>query len=59
MKIDINKVVPEIANTALSYANGDRSRAFSEYIRLMYRSTGSLSPRCNSKDLKAWYDKYL
>ena len=56
MKVDISRVNPEIAKIALSNANGQRNAAYSQYILLVYRSTGQLAPRCNAKDLQTFYD---
>jgi len=57
MKININSVNRNIAVVALKNADEDRQKAYSQYIILMYRSTGRLSPGCNAKDLQAFYDK--
>ncbi len=50
------KVIFQIGITAMQRAEGDRQRAWSEYIRATYQTTGSLAPRCNAKDFYAWYD---
>lgn len=54
MKPDKSKVHPAIAKIALERASGDKQKAWSEYIRAMYQSTGSLAPRCNAKDFYAY-----
>lgn len=54
MKPDKTKVQPAIAKIAPERANGDKQRAWSEYIRAMYQSTGSLAPRCDAKDFYAY-----
>lgn len=54
MKPDPTKVQPSIAKLALERANGDKQRAWSEYIRAMYQATDSLAPRCDAKDFYAY-----
>ena len=54
-KADYNKVDPTIAREALRQAGHDRGKAYSEYIRLMFRSTGNLAPGCDNKDLQAFF----
>mgnify|MGYP007082076485 FL=1 len=56
MKPDKNKVHSEAARQAIINADGQRNAAYSQYILLMYRSTGRLAPGCDAKDLQAWYD---
>lgn len=53
------KVNPNKALLALERAGGDRKRAYSEYIRLTFQTTGHLAPGCDNRDLQAFYDKYL
>lgn len=59
MKPDKSKVQPSIAKLALSRASGDKQRAWSEYIRAMYQSTGSLAPGCDAKDFYAYIDSMV
>lgn len=59
MMANPNKVNPRAAMEALHRANGDRQKAYSEYIRLHFQSTGQLTPKCDAKDLYAYYDKTL
>jgi len=35
----------------------DRQSAWSEYIRIVYRATGSLAPGCDARDFFAAYDE--
>lgn len=56
-KPDSSKVSSQIGKIAIQRANGDRQKAWSEYIRAMYQNTGSLVPRCDAKDFYAWVDK--
>lgn len=51
-----NAVIPSVAWEALRLADGDRKKAYTQYVRLMYQATGSLNPRCDNKDLQAFYD---
>jgi hypothetical protein len=51
------KVNPARAREALRRAKGDRKKAYSEYIRLTYQSTGSLVPDCDNRDLQAFYER--
>lgn len=57
MKPNINKVNSVIARQSLKNADEDRQKAYSQYILLMYRSTGRLAPGCDAKDLQAFYDQ--
>lgn len=54
-KGNFNKVNPRMALVALERAGGDRKRAYSEYIRLMFQTTGRLAPACDNRDLQAFY----
>lgn len=56
-KAGITKVNPKAAMLALQNADWDRQKAYSEYIRLHFQSTGQLAPKCDNKDLIAYYDK--
>ncbi len=49
-------VNPLAAARALENAGGDRHRAYSQYILMMYRATGSLACGVDNRDLQAWYD---
>lgn len=51
------KVIFQIGKIAMQRAEGDRQRAWSEYIRATFQTTGSLVPSCNAKDFYAWYDE--
>lgn len=55
-KSDPSKVSLSLAKRALERANGDRQRAFSEYIKLRFQSTGKLGPGCDAKDFYACLD---
>lgn len=50
------KANPRMAMEALHRTNGDRQKAWSEYIRLHFRSTGSLAPGCDAKDFYTCLD---
>lgn len=56
-KADYTKVHPTAAREALQRAGNDTKKAYSEYVRLMFRSTGSLAPGCDNRDLQAFYDR--
>jgi hypothetical protein len=53
---DPTKVNADMARLALDKAK-DAQSAYSQYIILHYRATGSLAPGCDAKDLVAWYIK--
>lgn len=53
------KVILEIGKLAVQRAEGDKMKAWSEYIRAMYQSTGSLAPRCDAKDFYEWFNKNI
>lgn len=53
------KVNPVLAREAWQRAKGERTKAYSEYIRLHYQATGSLAPGCDNRDLQAWIDDNL
>lgn len=53
------KVSLEIGKIAVQRAVGDKQKAWSEYIRAMYQSTGSLAPRCDAKDFYEWFNKNI
>ena len=55
-KGNLSKVHPVMAYEALKLAGGDRNKAYSQYVKLMYQATGSLNPRCDNVDLQAFYD---
>ena len=57
MKANPDKVHPRLAINALELVNGDLNAAYSQYIKLHYRATGSLAPGCDAKDLQAFYNK--
>jgi len=46
------------AELALQRAGGDRRRAYSECIQLVWRATGKFAPGFNNADLQAFYDLY-
>lgn len=48
-------VNPKMADRALTNAKGDRKAAYSRYITLYFRATGSLTPNCDNKDLQEYY----
>lgn len=50
----MSRVIPALAREAYQRAKGEKQRAFSEYIRLMYRVTGRLAPGCDAKEFYAW-----
>jgi len=52
------RVIPSLARLALVRAQGDRKKAYSEYIRAHYQATGRLAPGCDARDLGAWIEKY-
>lgn len=52
------RVDPDIAREAWSHANGDRSKAYVDYINLHLDRTGILNPGCDNVDLQAWIDLY-
>jgi hypothetical protein len=45
--------------TQAKEAAKDRQSAFSQYIILVYRSTGRLAPGCDAKDFFAAYDTLI
>lgn len=49
------RVHPRMARQALETANGDRRRAWTEYILLSFRTTGRLAPGCDNRDLQEFY----
>lgn len=51
-----SKVHQVMAYEALKLAGGDRKKAYTQYVKLMFRTTGSLNPRCDNNDLQAFYD---
>lgn len=53
-----SKVNQRMAIIALERAGGDRKRAYSEYIRLTFQTTGRLTPGCDNWDLQAFYDQF-
>lgn len=55
-KPDIGKVNPRLADIALTHVNYVRQSAYSEYIKLCYRQTGSLACGCDNKDLQAYFN---
>lgn len=57
MKGNPNIVSEPAAKKALEIADGDRQAAYSEYIKLFFNQTGELNPRCDNKDLQAFYRK--
>ena len=55
-KINTDRVIPKFADEALKLAKDDRKAAYSQYIILMYRTTGRPVPGCDNKELQAYYD---
>lgn len=55
---DPSKVNARMAELALERAGGDRSKAYSECIRLMFQATGKFGPGFDNEDLQAWYNQY-
>jgi len=55
-KINTDRVIPKFADEALKLAKGDRKAAYSQYILLMFRTTGRAVPGCDNKELQAYYD---
>jgi len=55
MKTDVSKVHPKLADEALKRANGERTAAYSNYIKFYYRCTGKLAPGCDNADLQEYY----
>lgn len=52
-----NRCYPPMAIKALEQANGDRQKAYSEYIRLHFQATGYIAPGCDAKELYAVLDE--
>ncbi len=52
------RVIPQILKRAVETGK-PRNMHFSEYIRFMYKATGSLVPRCDAIDFYAALDEYL
>lgn len=55
-KQNTSTVIPSVAWEALRRAGGDRKKAYTHYVRLIYQATGNLNPRCDNVDLQAFYD---
>lgn len=56
-KSNIDRVIPPLAERALSDANGDCQLAWTKYILLHYRATGKLAPGCDNRDLQEFYKR--
>lgn len=52
-----DRVHPKCAVLAISKAKDDM-HAWSEYVRIYFRSTGKLAPGCDARDFYAWWEGY-